>query len=236
MIENAHIYAYNDPDQLQACLDTLPAGLDVRVFDGRYCHFDGDRDTTPAFVAVCDGYDNVDLYRPTDMALPFGDPDLPPEWRSDVYEKTRWVWSHLPPDEWTLKIDTDERLRAFDASAADDWQPDIKYSPEIHGATDADGRIYISRLFKPQHWVPWINDCFMPRELFSREMDLETRYEIWSQKRYRMIRFINRDETDAVTIENVGYGERDREYVERRADHLERIGRDERAAEVQEQL
>lgn len=229
MITNVHIYAYGDPDQLRRCLDSIPAGLDVRVFDGRYCHFDGERDTTPAFEPICRNYSNVELHVPPEEILPFGFEDLPSEWRSDVYEKTRWVWSHLPEDEWTMKLDTDETIESLPRDL--ELDPRKKYCPLLYANEPNRRKIHTCRVWKPEHWTHWINDCLVPRELFERDTSLEKLATIWNNKMYQMLRYANRAELPEVELRNYG-DERPAEYQRRRVAHLETIGREERAEEV----
>jgi len=228
---NIHLHAFQDPDQLRDCLASIPPQYDVRVFDGRYCHFAGDRNTTPAFREICEPLSNVKLFVPPVEILPFGDPEHPPEWRSDLHEKTQWAWSHLPDDEWTLKLDTDERIDALPPDVTDGLDRAKKYSPEFETVGVGRDAIHIARLFVPGNWSPWIDDCMVPRELFPREMPLIRHAAIWTEDKHRMIRFIGRSGLSDIEIRNVGV-ERPPAYQERRVDHLKTIGREDRAETI----
>lgn len=230
---NVHIYCYGDLEMLTDAAESVPSHVPIHVFDGRYHSFPGDTNLTPGLEEFCDDHPDCIYYAPPPDRLPFGDPNTPGEWRSAVNEKAQWAFEHLPESEWTLKLDADERLREINPEAFTDYNPHGKYCPVINMAGDPLGEVFIARIWQPRYWTPWINDCLLPRDILPRDASLERLHTAWYD--YPVLRFKDRYETDAVHIENHG-ADRPRGYLERREEHLETIGREERAAEIREIL
>lgn len=231
---NVHIYAYDDLSLVERAVasvrDTL-GDVPIHVLDGRYALFDGETDLTPGLVGWCTG-EGVIYHAPMRSRLPFGhDTDALPEYRPGVHAKAMWAFEHaLPPDEWTLKMDADETLKRFDADL-ENLSAEGKYAPVIHRHGDTAGTSHITRLFKPTHWTPWINDTLLPRPLFPRDSALETLAAPYLQKEFRVVWHINRGHVRDVEIDNHG-ADRPADYQHRRVAHLEAIGRDRRAEDV----
>lgn len=235
---NVHIHAFDDPDFCEAAIRTVPTDVDVHVCDGRYVDFAGERDLTPELEDICEEYGNAHYHAPSEDRLPFGhDSDAHARLRAPIYEKAKWVnYEILPQDEWTLKLDTDEQLITVDEDwLEEDADPSVKYAPAINRPDDPNGRPHITRLWQPSYWTVWIDDCLLPRDLFPRDMDLEYLHRGYTTPAYRPLGFAHRKETTAILIENGGQ-ERPEEYQERRLEHLEHIGRDDRARELREYL
>lgn len=228
---NVHIYAFDDAPMLRGAVESVPDGIPIHVFDGRHADFDGERNLTPEIKRFCRRHPDCHYYAPPADDLPFGhDHDLSK--RGAGYAKSRFVFEHLPPDEWTLKMDTDERLETFDIDI-ETLAPQIRYCPPVE--READENAHISRLFQPRYWTPWIGDCFLPREVFPLDTSLDRLHTIWTTHDYRVVRFIRRAETSDIRIRNIGH-ERPASYQERRVDQLETRGRERRASEVAETL
>lgn len=232
---NFHIHAYGDLDHAKQAIASLPAGTPVHVFDGRYATFAGDHDLTPGLEAFCGAHPDCRYHAPPPGALPFGhDLDVPDEWRPGNYAKARWAFDHLSADEWTLKLDTDERLRTFEADL-DALSRTHKYAPvvDLHG--QAKQSVHIARLWVPDAWTPWINDCLLPRDVFPRDHPLEALQRVWRDDEWTALRFLRRGQLTAIEIDNYG-GERPAAYQRRRAEHLRRIGRDDRWTELKREI
>lgn len=229
---NFHIYAYDDAPMLRECVDSLPDGVPIHVFDGRHADFPGERDLTLAIERFCTRHPDCRYHAPPDGLLPFGhDHDLAR--RGAGYAKSRFVFDRLPPDEWTCKLDTDERLTRFDPEPAlGDLAPDHKYCPLVAGEGE---QYHVARLFKPDEWTPWVGDCLLPRALFPLDTSLERLHTIWTTTEFRAIRFLRRLQIGGIEIENVG-DERPDDYQRRRIEQLETRGRPDRAVEVRESL
>lgn len=228
---NVHVYCFDDLGMLRGCVDSVPPDVDVHVFDGRHMDFAGEHALTPEIEYYCRSIPQCEYHAPPAEDLPFGDADTLDR-RSAGYYKSRFVFEHLPDDEWTLKMDTDERLEAFDADLSA-FDADRKLCPEIVRGPEGEDRCHIARLFQPGYWTPWIGDCLLPREAFPMDVPLENLATIWEHQRYRVLRFVNRTEVAGVRIRNVGH-DRPADYQARRVEQLEARGRAERAAELRE--
>lgn len=237
MNPNVHIYCYQDIDLLRGAITSIHdvlGDVDIHVCDGRYEFFGSDTDPvfSPDIHAYCQQYSNVTYHAPPDELLPFGhDLDVPADWRPCNHQKAKWVFDEvLPPDEWTLKFDTDERLRKF-AISESVLDPKTRYAPVIKRRNDHN--VHVARLWKPKHWTPWINDCLMTRGLFPRDHPLEHRARFWNMDEYRAFRFYGLRETRDIVIDNRGDLRPD-DWRLNRVEHLERIGRTERAETIRE--
>lgn len=231
---NVRICAYGDLPQCREAVasvtEHLPDGVPIHVCDGRYATFDGETDLTPGLEAFCGAHPDCTYHAPPEEYLPFGWDRIadgtPAEWRPGVHAKAQWIDETLPSDEWTLKLDTDERLARFDADL-ETLDREFRYAPiiDLHG--DGKDRAHVARLWVPTHWTRWADDCLLPRNLFPRDTSLKQLQRIWRDKRYEMFRFIRLRQRQDIHIDNYG-AERPDAYQQRRADHLQRIGRGER--------
>lgn len=232
---NVHLYAFDDLDQVREAVATIPDGVDVYVCDGRYVDFRGDSNLTDGLDEFCADNRHCHYHAPDKDRLPFGDPTAAGELRSSVHEKAAWVnYEVLPQDEWTLKMDADERLTNFKVDLAhlkERW----RYCPRIYRKREDE--CHIARLWQPRHWTVWIDDCLLPRDIFPRGYPLERLARVHLDPHYSAIRFAYREEMrdGDITIHNVGI-DRPREYQERRVAHLQRLGRETRAEELADLL
>lgn len=232
---NVRISAFDDLGECRQAVASVPDGIPIHIFDGRYCTFDGDYDLTPGLEAFCETQPDCTYHAPDADRLPFGhDLDVPTEWRPGNHAKARWInYEQLPPDEWSLKLDTDERLDRLELP--DSLDPRTRYSPEIVLHGDETERAHVERLWQPREWTCWIDDCLLPRAIFPRDTPLDILQRIWREDRYRVIRMIGWSRLGTVRIDNYG-AERDPAYQQRRVDHLRRIGRTDRWADLDGRL
>lgn len=232
---SVHLHAYGDLAQCRVAVASVTNHLPdatIHVCDGRYTTFEGETDLTPGLASFCGRHPNARYHAPPERDLPFGIEGAPDEYRPGNYAKARWVFDEvLPDDKWTLKLDTDERLQGFEQDL-DALNPRWKYVPRITRAESGE-RVAVARLFKPGHWTPWTDDCLLPRDLFGWDTPLEKLQRIWRDEDCVMFRFIKLGNVDDIQIENYG-AERPDDYQRRRADHLERIGREQRARDMHE--
>lgn len=234
---NVRIACYGDLAECRQAVasvtDTLPDAT-IHVCDGRYATFDGDTDLTPGLRDFATAHPSVRYHSPPDEYLPFGwellKDGTPPKWRPGVHAKARWIDSVLPQETWTLKLDTDERLRSFDVDLGA-LDRTTRYAPEINLHGDDKPMAHVARLWVPTHWTRWIDDCLLPRAIFPRDTPLEILQRVWRTEDFRMIRFVRLLQTHDITIDNYG-ADRPADYQRRRVEHLERIGRDDRWAEL----
>lgn len=235
---NVRICAFDDLEQCKRAVDSVPDGVTVHVCDGRYALFDGETDLTPGLEAFCGAHPDAVYHAPDSSRLPFGHELLAdgvaPECRPGVYAKARWVDEVIPQDTWTLKLDTDERLDGFDVDLST-LDRKYRYCPVIrmHGADRE--RIHVARLWVPEHWTRWIDDCLVPRELFPRDHPIEILASIWEREEWIVIRLLRREPIEDITVDNYG-GQRDGDYLRRRLDHIERIGREDRWTELKAEV
>lgn len=230
---NVRIMCFDDLEMLRGAVASIPSSWTIYVCDGRYISFEDDKDWTPAIRDWCKNIKNVRYCKPPDERLPFGvDRDWPDDLRPGVTAKGEWMlYEVLPQDEWVLKIDTDERLKEFDINI-NDLDPYSKYCPEINMVGEEHRFPFIERLYVPQNWSVWVDDCLLPREEFPRDSDPSYLREMHRDKYGSRIRkrFI-----DSIKIDNIG-AQRDSEYQEKRHEQLKKIGRGDRAQEVSEML
>lgn len=183
---NVHIMAYDDNEQLARALRSIPRHVPVHVFDGRYASFPGEYDTTPGMAGTCvaSHIEHIQYHRPHTDQLPFGHEYDDPTLRGGVHEKAKWaLYETLPQDEWTLKLDTDERLVTFRERALLGFDPKTRYRP---GMRYPDGRDVVqARLVVPEHWSVWIDDTFLPRDEVPRDTPLADLKRQWATDRYR---------------------------------------------------
>lgn len=233
---NVHFHIYDDLPFLRRALEYVPDDLTVHVLDGRYCDFSGDTNLTPGVEEFCQSRKGVRYHAPPEDRLPFGNPDKS-AYRSSVHEKCRWAYYEvLPQDEWTLHLDTDEQLVWFDRSVLEEVQDDVAYRPLIYTREIENSRwkktgrlLFTPRLFKPEHWTFWVDDLLIPRSYLSRDVrDLQRIKEAY-QSGYRE----SFERTRKIAIFNVGSW-RSNEYLDRRADQLERFNRTKRANRVRD--
>lgn len=225
---NVHIYCYEDLEFLKDAVAQVPDGIPIHVCDGRYADFDGDYDLTPGAAEWCDDQPGVTYHAPPADRLPFGDPD-DTEHRRSVHEKSEWVnYEVLPQDEWTIKLDTDEEFTRFDAEYVPDLDPEIRY--RVYVDVDEDRHFYLTRLWQPQYWTVWVNDCLLPRDEVPRYTPVEEIAEKWYDHRNE-----RRVRIEAIRIDNRGTDRPD-DYLARRADQLEDIGREGRARQLRDNV
>lgn len=236
---NVRICAFDDRDLIPGAVESVRdvlGGVDIHVCDGRYATFAGEYDLTPGLAEWCADRENVYYHAPPADRLPFGHAlDAPPEWRPGNHAKAQWInYEVLPQDEWSLKLDTDERLRAFKTDV-DGLDPETRYAPLItlHGETKE--RANVERLWQPLQWTCWIDDCLLPRAVFPRDTPLERLQRVWRTPAYRQMRFVKIAFCSAIEIDNYG-ADRPEEYQQRRAAHLRTIGRDDRWADFDDRL
>lgn len=230
---NVHICTFGDFAMVREAVDSVPNGVPIHVCDGRYASFDGRTDVTPGLETWCEDIDQVHYHAPSPTRLPFGhDLDAVPRARPCVHAKAQWmIHEVLPQDEWTLKLDSDERLERFDVdlTTLDEW---TKYVPLVEMA-DGSGRVNVARLFMPAHWTAWIDDCLLPRSDYARTSSPEWMGLVYEQGD---VGFVNRERLPwQIRITNHG-DERSLAYQRRRADHLEWMGRETRAEAVRDRL
>lgn len=234
---NSHIHVYHDLDFLKDAIASLPENITKYVIDGRYCLFDPGADGldwSPEVRDYCRGQANIEYILPPESLLPFGHSfDVPDKYRPGNHAKAKYAFREvLPEDEWTLKLDADERLETFDV---DPWKLDeeVRYGPLLkRGQAARDG--HVARFFKPKYWTPWIDDCLLPRALFPRDSTpLEVRYTFWRVDDFRAMRHLRLSCISDIVVDNRDE-ERCEERQERRIRHLRRIGRGERAGELDE--
>lgn len=219
---NVHMYLFDDLGMAKEAISFLPEDIDIHLMDGRYTDFPGEYDLTPEAGDWASKRDNVIYHKPPEEKLPFGDPE-DTENRRSVHEKARWVNEEaLPEDEWTLKLDTDGFLTEFDPSVVEELDEEIRWRIEVR-IEDEGRRFHLTRLWKPKYWTYWINDCLIPRSEVPRDTVLSELPDLWQE--YKSER---RKKLEDWLIINRGT-ERADDYIERRVEHLESIGREGRA-------
>lgn len=227
---NFHIYCFGDLPQLKEAVSTIPSDIKTYVFDGRYIDFDGEYDLTPGAEEWCGIQENVIYHSPPDSMLPFGKYGSS-DYRYSQHEKGCWAnYMILPPDQWTLQMDTDERLIRLNRDIFDDFQDDFRYKPHI---PIDDGRVVTQpRIWKPKYWTLWIDDTAIPRDRVSRDFAVDELYQEWHDNRGVRMEYIPEDE---LLIENYGMSRPD-DYNEKRADQLDDIHRGHRATKLRRQI
>ena len=218
------IPAYGDAGFAERAIASVPEGIPVHVFDGRYAAFEGEGDLTPQLEEACRLYKNAEYHAPPDYYLPFGASyEGPQEDRPGVYEKAAWMYHEvLPQDVWVLKLDADEEL--LEGPDPDRLNPDKKYLADIDIHGD-DRSIYPTRLVVPDRWTAWLDDCFCPRVQVPRDTPLSQLRDEWNE--YRGVGW---SRAKVARIANYGI-DRPEDYRQRRLDHLIRIGREDAVAD-----
>lgn len=219
---------FDDLDWLQAMVATIPEDVPVYAVDGRHATFEGDTVLTPGAEAWCDEQANVTYCAPGESRLPWGSEyDGPRAHRAPQYETARYAnYEVLDPETWTLKLDTDERVLAFDQSVLADLDSERKYAPGVDVLAARGLKAY--RVYQPAHWTFWLADVYFPRSLHPRSTPLADLVRIAAQTRHQTINAGGY--VPGSFIKNVG-AERPGDYQDRRADQLEAIGRTARATE-----
>lgn len=229
---NVWVPFYDDLDWLTGLVETVPDGIHVYAVDGRHATFPGDHDLTPLAERWCSRQPDVTYCSPDKERLPWGHEYDDPRLRGPQYEKACYAnYEVLPSGAWTLKLDTDERIRELDVDAVFDLNRKMRYSPRI---TPLDERNYQpQRLYVPRHWTFWLADQFFPRDFYPRDTPPGDLFAATIETNHGSANWGGL--TPFIHIENIG-AERPREYRERRRQQLERMGRHERAAEYHDSV
>lgn len=226
---NIWVPFYDDLDQLKQMVATVPSDSHVYAVDGRHASFPGSSDLTDGAKDWCDEKPTVTYCAPSEGRLPWGHSYDDPNLRGPQYEKARFAnYEVLPGDEWVLKLDTDERVVAFDTGVLDRLDPMLKYSPPIDVLMWRG--YHPTRLYVPEHWTFWLADQFYPRDFYPRDTPVEQLIHAAAETNHSAVNlggFV-----DGAYIENVGE-ERDSGYQDRRAEQLETIGRVSRAQQYE---
>lgn len=227
---NIHIYIYDDLPMLKEAVGTIPDDIRIHVFDGRYADYPGETDLTPGAEEWCGSRGNITYHRPDSSRLPFGQGGSSAN-RASQHEKGCWAnYDVLPEDQWSLQMDTDERLVRLDREVFEDLKDDYRYRPPI---PIDDGRTVTQpRIWKPKYWTLWIDDCAIPRDKVHRNTNLDELEEKW--RRYRGEKSEHLSDED-ILIENVGMSRPD-EYKLRRVVQLYTIERPHRALQVIDEI
>lgn len=227
---NVHIYCYDDLELLQGAVRSIPEDIKIYALDGRYVDFKGETDLTPGAEEWCKSRENVIYHSPPKSHLPFGKYGSS-EHRYSQHEKGCWAnYKILPPNQWTLQMDTDERLIRLNRDVFERFEDDHRYRPKI--LTDDGRRVTQPRIWKPKFWTLWIDDAAIPRDLASREYPLQYLQGQWKKYRSKRMEHVSEDD---IFIENYGMARPD-EYNERRANQLEAIRRGHRATKLRRQM
>lgn len=223
---NIHIHHYGDLEMLKECVESIDIDVPIIVIDGRYCTFmPGKPVLTPGSREWCDSQKNVLYFAPNEDRLPFGE-GLPKDVeRPGVMDKAKFAnYEVLPQDEWTLRMDTDERLERFDVDL-DELDPEKKYEPFL--LDDSMRESCQPRLMIPGKWTFWINDVCAPREKVSIHCDERLLAEKVKEHHEEGAELIY----SKVRLRNVGMHRPD-EYIEERVAHLKSMGREQRAKQL----
>lgn len=215
------ILMFNDLKELDRAVESIPEDVPIHVFDGRYQDFDADHSLTPGASEYCRSRHNLRYHAPPDSLLPFGNPDVGKSYRDSVHQKACWAYYEiLDQDQWTIHMDTDERLVYLDRDFFDRIQDDVIYSPRMYMRDDlsGDSSTTISctmRIFKPKFWTFWVDDLPIPRHQCKRGLGAKETKKIHQE----MDQWQFRRRTQAVIIENLG-AKRDGEYLMKRKEQL----------------
>lgn len=218
-----HIPIFDDLIELRRAVETVPSDVKVHVLDGRYCDFPGNYDVTPGAAEFCDGYDNLVYHRPPDDLLPFGDPKIPISYRDSIHKKAEWMYYDvLPQDQWTVHMDSDERLIYMDRSVFSRLQDDDFLSPRMYirkgnarNETQTASIETTPRIFKPKFWTFWVDDLAVPRHQCPRGLGSEETKRVYQESnRWEYTR-----NTRSVVFENLG-NTRPEGYLEKRTGQL----------------
>lgn len=221
---NVHMYLFDDLAMAKEAVASVPGGFPIHLVDGRYADFPGDYNLTPGAQSWAATQPDVTYHAPPDDLLPFGDPNNTAHRRS-THEKAKWVnYDVLPPAEWTLKLDSDERLVEFDWERVADLDPGRRWRIQIEVVGEP-REWRLTRLWQPNYWTVWANDLLLPRSEVPRDTELERLQQLWNNQYHR-----GRGHFTEARIINYGV-DRPQEYNERRVEHLHSIGRDQRASD-----
>lgn len=231
---NVHIYAYGDggvKDAIRSAESVLPEAH-VYVIDGRYANFPKVDcfDITPGLESFCEDRPNVSYHAPPTEELPYGEQSETFGGISGQVEKARFTnYEVLPQDEWSIKLDSDERLERFDVNL-DSLDRTTKYFPAVTFRMTAQQTL--PRLWVPGNWTFLMNDCSVPRDVLGRAASNEDIMEA-------ALDIAENGEGEAltetclpgfcITNDESTHGP---EYLESRVYHLVRLGRFERSVEL----
>lgn len=230
---NVHMYAYGEVELAKRAIASIPDGVTVHVFDGRHAEFGtvDDPDLTPKLREFCGRMPDARYYAPDDNKLPFGSADRAAV-RHSGWKKAVFAFRHLPPNQWTLKVDADETFTAIDPDFSFcDLIPSQKYAVPVDHPTF--GTVMINRLFVPRHWTPYIGDCQLPRALFPRDTPFDTVQRMWNKN--KRVLYWDRGQVSAIRLANHD-DERSLSYQRKRVEQLRARGRPNRAAQLEEEL
>lgn len=225
---NIHMYAFDDLDMVKEAVGSIPDDVVIYVLDGRYYDFPGEYDLTPGLEEWCDDIENVSYMSPPQDILPFGEGQSSAH-RAAQNAKARWANEEaLPQFQWSIQMDTDERLFHINREIFDNLKDDHRYRPTI---PIDDGRTVTQpRIMKPGYWTYWIDDCAIPRDVASRDTELEHLRLLWNEHRDERVGYVDGED---LLIKNFGMSRPD-EYLERRIVHLDRIKRGTRARKLED--
>lgn len=218
------IECFNDADLLEGALESIPAEIPVHVFDGRYASFPGDRDTTPRVETITSAFQNTTLYQPTEK-LPWGhEYDIDSRYRASKHEQIQYILETIPNDVWTLKLDSDERLKEFavDVSKLDKNQVYhiTALVDETPYTTMPDEKLFVPRLFYPENWSFWVDDVPLPRDEIDRDAPVQKKYQ--AKRRGKHFPHQNVFHKDKIVVANIGH-KRPEEWHEKRSQELEKM-------------
>lgn len=230
---NIAIPFYSELELFKRCVRSIPDHLDIYAFDGRWQTFPGDTDVTPGAETWCAEQPNVKYFAPPEHRRPWGSDrdDWHPATRYDQTAEARFMhYEILPEDEWVLKLDADETLERYD-DVFEQLNPNLKYTPVVM-TTDGEP-LYPDRIYVPEHWTFWLDDCFFPRDFYPRDTPVEDLALAQQETLHK--RAHQGGTVDAIAIVNHG-ADRSEGYQQRRADHLEAMHRTARADEYRRML
>lgn len=229
---NVHMGVWGCLPGVKRAVRTVPNHLDVHIFDGRYASF-GDPDDpvlTPGLEEYAKEHEQTIWHEPPRDELPFdieGVDDY--KLRPGVHKKSMWMFEELPDYEWTLKLDDDEILALFATYRLGELDPTKKYAVFANLREDDDLRImFLTRLWKPAYWTPWIDDLPYPTHDLPEEITLSQMRSMAYDPDWRMR---NCEETDIAYIENRG-DERTNAHLQARSEQHESFGRIDRADRI----
>lgn len=227
---NIHMYAFDDLQMVKEAVRSIPDDIIVHVLDGRYADFPGEYDLTPDLEEWCNPIGNIRYHRPPEEILPFGEGKSSTD-RAAQNAKAKWAnETILPQSQWSLQMDTDERLIHVNREIFEDFRDNYRYRPRI---PIDDGRsVTQPRILKPAHWTYWIDDCAIPRDVVPRDTELEYLRGLWHENRDMRVGYVPKED---LLIKNYGMS-RPEEYHRRRIVHLDRIGRGTRARMLEKVL
>lgn len=231
---NVAIPFYDELGLFKRAVRSVPDHLHIHAFDGRWETFPGEHDVTPGAKAWCADRENVTYHAPPPERRPWGvemESDDPTT-RYDQTAEARFMnYETLPEDEWVLKLDADETIAEYDGSVFEALDERRRYKPVV--GTAQGERLFTDRIYVPKYWTFWLDDCYFPRGLHSRERPVE--HLAWIQRETDHNQLGQGGVVEAIRIVNHGE-ERSAGYQERRAEHLEAMGRDKRAREYRKML